>query len=113
VADDPEVIEEGETENATTPGREPDGVGEDVPTDTEVLALLVPAEFWAVNWKVIVPVPEGYMFILPEDETGPYPCRFTDVAFITSQLRTVEPPAATADGLAVKERIAGLDVYPE
>jgi len=38
-----------------------------------VLATLEPAEFWAVNWNVIVPVPEVYTVRLPDDSTGPYP----------------------------------------
>lgn len=48
------------------------GAGE-AETDMVVLALLEPAEFWAVNWKVIAPVPEVYIVILPDGCTGPYP----------------------------------------
>ncbi|MBN1689907.1 MAG: hypothetical protein JW901_02660 [Dehalococcoidia bacterium] len=67
-----------------------------------MLAMLEPAEFWAVNWNVIVPVPEVYIVRLSDGCTGPYPCRITDDALSTSQLRTVEPPSATLEGSAVK-----------
>jgi hypothetical protein len=58
---------------------------------------------------VIVPAPEGYMVRLPDTGTGPYPCRLTDEALATLQLSSMEPPGATLDGLAVKERMIGSD----
>lgn len=107
VADPPEVMLEGETYREAA-GREPVGGGVPVPDTTiEVLALLEPEEFWAVNWKVMVPVPEGYIVRLPDGSTEPYPWRLTDEALATFQLSRVELPRVTLEGLAENDSIVG------
>jgi hypothetical protein len=50
------------------------------------------------------------MVKLPDGCTGPYPCRLTVEALATLQLRKVEPPNVTLEGLAVKESMVGSDV---
>jgi hypothetical protein len=52
-------------------------------------------------------VEEGVTIMLPLEVTEPRPVILTDEALATLQLNTVEPPAATADGLAAKEIMLG------
>jgi len=71
-----------------------------------VLAVLLPAGLLAVSVKVVVAVGNTMMF--PEEPTGPTPLSIiTEVAFDTFQLKLLEPPRLTLDGLAVKKLIMG------
>ena len=109
VAEPPEGMLEVERYRAAI-GRESVGVGALVPDTTKVvLALLEPNEFWAVNWKVMVPVLDGYMVRLPDGWTGPYPWRLTDETLATFQLSRVELPRVTLEGLAENESMVGRD----
>jgi hypothetical protein len=69
VAVPPDVMLDGETYSAAI-GGEP-VVGEALPTDTVVLALLLPAEFVAVKLKVMLPVPVVFTVRLPDTGTAP------------------------------------------
>jgi hypothetical protein len=55
----------------------------------------------------MLPVPDVYIVRLPTGSTGPMLAIFTEVALATFQLKTVEPPAVTLDGLVVKDSIVG------
>ena len=55
----------------------------------------------------MLPVPDVYIIRLPTASTRPMPAILTEVALATFQLKTVEPPAVTLDGLAVNESIVG------
>jgi len=107
VAVPPDVMLDGETYRAAI-GREPVGGGVyEPPTDTVVLALLLPAEFVAVRLKVMLPVPVVFIVWLPDGFTWPKPAMLTDEALIVFQLNVVEPPGAILAGLAVNERMVG------
>ena len=107
VAEPPDVMLDGDTYRAAI-GREPvTGGGDEPPTDTVVLALLLPAEFVAVRLKVMLPEPVVFIVWLPDGLTWPKPAMLTDEAFIVFQLNVVEPPGAITAGLAVKESMVG------
>jgi hypothetical protein len=63
----------------------------------------------AVSEKVMLPVPVVFTDKSPDTGTGPKPAKVADVAFNVVQDSTVEPPAATVDGLAVNDSIVGRD----